>query len=63
LGFNSQDSSDFAIERAAGMGTVKDEEGAREMVRRLHAVNPGQYFAFDQSTQAKRTIKPKDAQR
>jgi CheY-like chemotaxis protein len=39
------------------MGTAKDEEAATEIVRRLHSANPRQYFTFDQSTQAKHTIK------
>jgi len=43
------------------MGTVNDEAEVREMVRKLHSVNPGVYFTFDQSTQTERTIiKPEE---
>lgn len=40
------------------MGTAKNEEEGRETVRKFHAVNPGIYFAFDQSTQTTRIFKP-----
>jgi len=31
------------------MGTAKEEEAAREIVRNVHAAYPGVYFTFDHS--------------
>ena len=42
------------------MGTAKDKEEVREMVKKLHVLSPGVYFTFDHSTGIKRTIKPEE---
>jgi hypothetical protein len=42
------------------MGTATDDEAAREMVRKLHLVDPGVYFTFDHSTRTRHTITPRE---
>jgi len=42
------------------MGTAKDKEEVREIVKKLHVVSPGVYFTFDHSTGIKRAIKPEE---
>ena len=42
------------------MGTARDEKELREIYKKFLAANPGVYFTFDASTQAKRTIEPEE---
>jgi hypothetical protein len=42
------------------VGTAKDEEEVSNTVRKLHAVNPGTYFAFDERTQTKHIFKAEE---
>jgi len=42
------------------VGTANDEDEVSKTVIKLHAVNPGTYFAFDERTQIKHIFKAEE---